>query len=225
MDYKKHSVFKTMSLISIILGNISFTVSSIWLNSYSNRFYYKSTEYYYIYGYKIPYETTSWTYRYELYEMFTTYIALVFFVLFLVFIILYFVQSNNKVSISTTMFRGVNGFGKVTLIPIEQIASTSIASGNSSITINQMGKKHKFYWLINNTLLCETINNIKAGKFESEKLEQPSDSVYETNPVSDDKNKTIAESAEEVKQLKALLDDGVITEEEFNSKKKQILNL
>ncbi|MGN0572945.1 MAG: SHOCT domain-containing protein, partial [Acutalibacteraceae bacterium] len=124
-----------------------------------------------------------------------------------------------------TMFRGVNGFGKVTLIPIEQIASTSIASGNSSITINQMGKKHKFYWLINNTLLCETINNIKAGKFESEKPEQPSNSVYETNPVGDDNNKTIAESAEEVKQLKALLDDGVITEEEFNSKKKQILNL
>lgn len=212
-DTKKHSIFRIVSLISIILSNILLTVSAIWYNSSSNWY--------------IKYRTESTWYgsvkkfdgfgcNWDVSGMPTTYIAIGLFVVFLVLTALYFVKANNKATINATMFRGVNGFGKVTLIPIEQISSVSISSMDSSITINQMGIKHKFYFLINNTLLCEAINNIKSGKHQSAVAEQ---SFSNANSTDNDeiKAKNIKESAEEIQKLKFLLDEGVITEEEFNS--------
>lgn len=212
-DTEKHSIFRIVPLISIILSNILLTVSAIWYNSSSNWY--------------IKYRTESTWYgsvekfdgfgcNWDVSEMPTTYIAIALMIVFLVLTALYFVKANNKVTINLKMFRGVNGFGKVTLIPIEQISSATISSIDSSITINQMGIKHKFYFLINNTSLCEAINNIKSGKYQSAVAEQSFSNAGSTDN-NEIKAKNITESAEEIQKLKSLLDEGIITEEEFNS--------
>lgn len=216
-DSKKHSLMRIFSLLSMILSNIFAVISTFWYISSSNWYYSHHSFGYGSLGY-------GYYCYYEIDEMPTTYIAIGLFVVFLVLTALYFVKANNKVTLNSTMFRGVNGFGKVTLIPIEQISSATISSIDSSITINQMGKKRKFYWLINNALLCEAINNIKLGKYQSAVAEQSFSNAGSTDN-NEIKAKNITESAEEIQKFKSLLDDGVITEEEFNSMKKQILNL
>lgn len=44
-------------------------------------------------------------------------------------------------------------------------------------------------------------------------------------PISDEQPHLTANNLEEIKTLKSLLDDGAITQEEYNKKKKQLLNL
>ena len=124
------------------------------------------------------------------------------------------------------MVRGINGFGKVNLISVDQITGANIDSKNSVISINQMGKVYKYFWLMNNTQLCATISDIKSGRQSAiigENANTISDAV--SNTVGTENSQSIAEMSEEIKQLKSLLDDGIISKKEFDTKKKQILGL
>jgi len=47
------------------------------------------------------------------------------------------------------------------------------------------------------------------------------DQILQTN--SNNKDNTILSSADEIRKFKALLDDGIITEEEFEIKKRELL--
>lgn len=256
VDAHKQHLFKIFSAVSMALANVFITISAIWFNSPGNSYYYEETYYTYVYGYQIPYTVPSHRISWWPEEMFTTYIAMAFALICIVLAIIYFVYANNRVSISPTMFRGVNGFGKVSLFPCEQITGANIASGNSSLSVNRMGKVHKYYWLKNYTYLCATIGDIKTGKFNSFTASAPvppvaNEPVFNNAPVTEAPMTEVpvtetpiaeapvaeapvvtnipqsndTDAIEEIKKFKALLDEGIISEEEFDAKKKQLLNL
>lgn len=225
-DTKKHKLFRNLSLVFPILGNVFLTLSGIWYISDGNYYYKTYTDYYNINGYEIPFTNGYWAHHYYAEDMFTTYIAIACYICFIIFTILYFVMANNKITISTSMVRGINGFGKVNLISVDQITGANIDSKNSVISINQMGKVYKYFWLMNNTQLCATISDIKSRRQSAiigENANTISDVV--SNTVGTENSQSIAEMSEEIKQLKSLLDDGIISKKEFDTKKKQILDL
>lgn len=51
------------------------------------------------------------------------------------------------------------------------------------------------------------------------------DAITHENKETNDEEKTVVSVADEIRKFKGLLDDGIITQEEFDAKKKQLLNL
>lgn len=223
LDAKKQVLFKNISIVSASLSILSVLISWFYVFSDENYYFHTYTDYYYYYGYKIPYEDGYLTSIYEVWELPTTLIGVALFVLCIVFLVVCVIQSHNRVSISPVWFRGVNVFGKVKLIPIEQVEGVTTKTVNSSISINCTGKKYRYYGIKNNNLLCQTINNIKLDKkFESQCSNDSNETIDSSDSAqANDVNKSV----EEIKQLKVLLDEGIISREEFDAKKKQILDL
>ena len=159
--------------------------------------------------------------------MFTTYLAIACFICIITFSILYLIMANNRIGVSPSMVRGVNGLGKATIIPTEQITGANINYKNSTLLINQMGRVHKYFWLSNNTQLCATISDIKSGNQPNLTEIKNTNSIVSiaSNKPVEATSQSMTCTAEDIKQLKALLDEGIISEEEFTIKKKQILNI
>lgn len=122
---------------------------------------------------------------------------------------------------------GVNGrvkniFGRKTVqLPIEKVDSISVENriidklyGGETVAIRSTSGLIRFMCVQNaSEFVNETLNAIKAYK-ESNKT------VSENVPVNAN-----GDSLEQISKLKEMLDNGIITQEEFNAKKKQLLGL
>lgn len=105
-------------------------------------------------------------------------------------------------------------FGVVnkTCIPISQITSISNTGALGDLVITDGTVQHEAKWLGPVVFrIIEFVNQIKRYN-ESEK-----------NKVAEQTK--ILSTAEQIRELKGLLDDGLITQEEFDAKKKQILGI
>lgn len=221
-DVKLLNQYKISSAIFLLLADILMTISAIWYDASGYWGTYTTTSYYYYYGYQIPYEVSHPIYRHSWYpeEMFTTYLAIACLLVSLCVFIAYIIKANNKMSVSPATVTGVNSFGKSVKMPVEFISNASVKSFDSSIAVTYLGKTHKYFMFSNNIALAQTINEAKSGTLVADK----SNKAVEMTNVQTVKN-DVANSAEEIKQLKELLDMGVITQEDFDTKKKQILGL
>ena len=134
----------------------------------------------------------------------------------LVIILFYYLAcGKNSIVVTKETVRGVTLWGKKVDIPVDSISavgaglfhSVAITSASGAINFPFMEKRDEVYEVIN-TLLSERQNNKKdAG---------PTTIVTQEMPKSE---------AEELKKFKELLDSGIITQEEFDAKKKQLLGL
>lgn len=214
--------YKISSAIFLLLADIFMTISAIWYDASGYWDIYTTTSYYYYYGYHIPYEVPHEVYRHYWYpeEMFTTYLAIACLLVSLGVFIAYVIKANNKMSVSPATVTGINSFGKAVKMPVEFISNASVKSFDSSIAVTYLGKTHKYFMFSNNIALAQAINEAKSGTLVADK----SNMTVEMTNVQIVKN-NVTNSAEEIKQLKELLDMGVITQEDFDTKKKQILAL
>ena len=119
-------------------------------------------------------------------------------------------MSRCALTVTNRRVTGKASFGKSVDLPINQIASVSLGSFNRITVATSSGKVH--FWLIENRNDIHTALTDIIGKVQAETTRTQNSGA------------TIS-SADEMKKYKELLDSGVISQEEFDAKKKQLLGL
>ncbi len=123
---------------------------------------------------------------------------------------LFFYFFFNKCDITVTDKRvfGKTAFGKTVDLPLDKVSSVG-TSFPKAITVATSSGIIRFFLLSNQSNVLNAISNLLIAR--------QSNKVTEIKPTES--------SADELKKYKELLDNGTITEEEFNAKKKQLLGL
>lgn len=128
--------------------------------------------------------------------------------------IFYFWMSNCSLTITNKRVYGQAAFGKRVDLPFDMISATATGGFNSISVATSSGKIS--FWLLNNrNEVFEVISNLLIER-------QNKENTIATTTI---KQEIPQSNADELKKYKELLDIGVITQEEFDAKKKQLLGL
>ena len=150
--------------------------------------------------------------HYTIFDFLEIYIALAFTVISIFFFIFYWMTSKMEITVTDKYVTGKTYFGRSVDLPMDSISvvGTSWFNGISVATASGL---IKFLYIEKSKeirkVLCDLL--IERQK-EKEKVQAV--------PTS-----TAASPAEELKKYKELLDSGIITQEDFDAKKKQLLGL
>ena len=123
-------------------------------------------------------------------------------------------KSNTEKSEITVTNEAISGklpHGKEVHIPLNQITAINRSSFNG-VSITSIGNVSNFHCIENREEVMKAISYLLANPQQSSM--QPTQSASANGS-----------EAEQLKRLKDLLDSGVLTQEEFDAKKKQILGL
>ena len=135
----------------------------------------------------------------------------------ILFVLVYFWLHSYSLTITDKRVYGQTAFGKRVDLPIDSVSAvgTSLLKG---VSVGTSSGKIKFILIKNQEKMHSVISNLLKERQEKEK----SQTVTKETTV----NQTIIEqtSADELKKFKELLDMGAITQEEFDEKKKTLLN-
>ena len=136
------------------------------------------------------------------------------FVLIIIAFIIYIRMLKVEITVTDKRVYGKTATGKRVDLPLDSISSvgTSIFSG---LTVRTSSGGIKFVMLKNRDELHETISKLLIERQEKEKPAVTT-TIRQEIPRS---------NADELKKYKELFDSGIITQEEFNAKKKQLLGL
>lgn len=131
--------------------------------------------------------------------------AYIFFILAVPF---YFFMNRCSLTITDKRVYGKASFGRRVDLPMNQVSSVGLGFANSVAVATSSGKI-KFWLLTNKDEIHGALSDllIEQQKSESRPIE-----IKQSN-------------ADELKKYKELLDSEIITQEEFDAKKKQILGL
>ena len=128
---------------------------------------------------------------------------------------IYLAYGRCEIIITDQNVKGKANFGKEVVLPIYMISSYSIERKFSAITVATSSGVTKFAFINNYAEIGEVLS-----KKINERQDITSSSRVETAPAVTQSN-----SMDDLVKLKNLLDAGVITAEEFEAKKKQLLGL
>lgn len=143
---------------------------------------------------------------------------IIFILIILVFAIVGFLfykgWSQIEMTVSDKRVFGCAAFGKRVDLPLDAISAvgTSVFNG---IAITSASGAIKFYMIDNRNDIHEAVSKLLVERQGKEK-------AVTTTTI---KQEIPQSNADELKKYKELLDSGVITQEEFNAKKKQLLGL
>lgn len=126
-------------------------------------------------------------------------------------VVTYFWMSRCKLTVTNKRVYGVAAFGKRVDLPFDMISATASAIFNS-ITIATSSGKISFWLMTNRNEVFEIISNQLVNR-------------QSPHPVATITQKIPQSNADELKKYKELFDSGVISQEEFDAKKKQLLGL
>lgn len=128
-------------------------------------------------------------------------------------ILSYFWLKNYELVVTDKRIHGKAAFGKRVDLPADSISSTATIRLLRGVAVATSSGKISFLAIKNADEIYGVINNLL--------IERQKEKAKESAPV------TIIQSdeADQLKKYKALLDSGVITQEEFDAKKKQLLGL
>lgn len=126
-------------------------------------------------------------------------------------VVFYFWMSRCKLTVTNKRVYGVAAFGKRVDLPIDMISATASGALNSITVATSSGKIS--FWLITNR--NEVLNTISDQLIKRQ-------AAHSTTTI---KQEIPQSNADELKKYKDLLDSGVISQEEFDAKKKQLLKL
>ncbi len=120
-----------------------------------------------------------------------------------------FEMSFCKIEVTNKRVFGKGSFGKIVDLPYDKISSVGTCFPKGVVVATSSGAI-KFWLLSNQVDVYETISNL---------LKERQNKGNHVEAISD------RSKADELKKFKDLLDSGVITQEEFDAKKKQLLGL
>lgn len=129
----------------------------------------------------------------------------------LIHIFLYFSTKNNQITLTSYKIIGI--YNKRFLLNISIDSVSSVSKGwMGSLCISCAGNNYKIPCVNNRELFCLKLNEMLNKRTQ----QAPSSFFLVDNQQS---------NYDEIERLKQLLDKGIITQEEFNTKKKQLLDL
>ena len=190
--------YKLISLIIALIGVVVFII--VWSNATRSGFYHD----------KIV--DGNWNYVFtSMFPFFASYSLLPFVVIALIF---YFM--NRKVSLTVTDKRvyGTAAFGKRVDLPLDKISAVG-TSAFKGIAVTSASGAIKFSMIKNNDEMHHAISQLLMER--QDESNKPIETVV--------KQEIPQSNAGELAKFKSLLDSGIITQEEFEAKKKQLLGL
>ena len=139
-------------------------------------------------------------------------LACIFAVAGIIMFIMYLAHSQCELTITESNVKGKTLFGKRVVLPIHMISAYSTKRIFSTITVATASGIAKFSLIENYIEIGDVLK-----KIINERQEKTTNKISST-----EKPNT---SLDELVKLKSLLDAGIITQEEFDAKKKQLLGL
>lgn len=133
--------------------------------------------------------------------------------LMVIFLILYWYASKMEITVTDKRVYGKSGFGKRVDLPLDSISAVATGAFKGLAVASSSGKI-KFMGIKNRDEIHEIISDLL--------LKRQSKPVVAPTTI---KQEVQQSSADELKKFKELLDSGIITQEEFEAKKKQLLGL
>lgn len=132
-------------------------------------------------------------------------------ILFPVVLILCWWLSSVEISVTNTRIYGKAAFGKRVDLPLDSISAvgTSFLKG---IDVGTSSGRIKFKLIKNQDEIHSVISKLLMKRQQAEKINSTQNNEKSSN-------------ADELKKFRDLLDSGIITQEEFEQKKKQLLGL
>lgn len=131
----------------------------------------------------------------------------------LIGILVYFWLHSYEMVVTDKRIYGRVAWGKRVDLPLDFVSATATISLFKGISVSTSSGRIRFLIIKNAEEIYKIINNLLIERQSKKKAE----TIQETKPKTD--------NADELKKFKELLDSGVITQEEFEAKKKQLLGL
>ncbi len=205
---KAKTIILGITMVAVFLGVIFLVINISLYNADSNKYIYN----YYLgnvgyipgllgkSGWSLRYYTNFWEFPY-------VYIGLYFWVVAICFLFTFLMMKKMQITITDKRVCGKTYFGRSVDLPMDSISAIG-SSWFNGIAVSTSSGKVSFLFIENSKgireLLCQLLID-RQGK-----------------PQSVIPNKS---NADELKKYKELFDSGIITQEEFDAKKKQLLNL
>ena len=212
--FKKNYVSLILLGLAIFFVFLALIVAS---SVYSNEEGYVYFGYGYggVYPYDIVYDSFGEFFAEEFFEQAFGYFMIAVAPTFALVALFLFLLFRCELVVTDKRVYGKAAFGTRIDLPINKISSIGLGVKLfSSVAVATSSGKIKFYLLQNREEVYQTISNAIANA--------------ETHTIDNDskQNTSFAGSAaDELKKYKDLLDSGIITQEEFDTKKKQLLGL
>ena len=131
-------------------------------------------------------------------------------IVILVSLFFFWQMSRGKLTVTNQRVTGKASFGKTVDLPLNQISAVALGVCRSITVATSSGRIH--FWFVQNREEVRSALTDIIGKAQVADINQ------HTPPVA-------PSAADEIKKYKELLDEGIITQEEFDAKKKQLLGL
>lgn len=229
--YNVKKLFMIMVIIGIVLGLLSSFASMFLINYYHSEYVLEHVHdrYCYKYEYLDEFDNDKWAGNIQEHKMDCPYVAISnakgnfgyylsgflkiagFWTLIGGFIYLWL--RNYELTVTDKRIYGRVALGKIVDLPVDSISATakirflkgvSVSTSSGRISFRAIKNADEIYEVINNLLIERQQKSVNA-------------TVIESAPKTDE--------VEQIKKYKDLLDSGIITQEEFDMKKKQLLGL
>ncbi len=129
----------------------------------------------------------------------------------LIFGLLYLAFNYYELTVTDKRIYGKIAFGKRVDLPVDFVSATATVSLLKGVAVSTSSGKIKFLFMKNAEEIYKVLNTLIIER-QSQKNAQPQTITSQSN-------------ADELKKYKELLDSGIISQEEFDAKKKQLLGL
>lgn len=198
---------------------ISSRVDNTWEYSSSKGGYYKCSYHkviefskeemitHYHENHKVPYGDSAFEYGLPYYI-----INWSFLYLGLIFLLMYWMVSKIQITVTDKRVYGKTYFGRSVDLPLDSISAIGAGMFNTIAVATSSGKI-KFSFVENAIVVHKRIRELIVDRQEKKKNDTVK--VVETK----------SSNADELRKYKQLLDDGIISKEEFEAKKKSLLGL
>lgn len=130
--------------------------------------------------------------------------------------LIYFGLNSYSLTITDKRIYGKTWFGKRVDLPVDSISATSSIALFKGVSVATSSGKISFLLIKNSDEVYKELNNLIINRQNKKEESKPIEIIKETQNLS---------NADELKKYKELLDMGIITQEEFDAKKKQLLGL
>ena len=205
---KAKTIILEITIVAVFLGAIFLIVNSSLYNADSNKYIYNR----YLgnvgylpglldeIGFYLHYYVDFWEFPY-------VYIGLCFWGVAVCFLFIFFMMRKMQITVTDKRVCGKTYFGRSVDLPMDSISAVG-SSWFNGIKVSTSSGKVSFLHIENSKEIRELLCQLLIERQEKLQSDIPAKS-----------------NADELKKYKELLDGGIITQEEFDAKKKQLLGL
>ncbi len=125
--------------------------------------------------------------------------------------IVYYAFSSCQITVTDKRIYGKVAFGKTIDLPIDSVSAVATTAITQGVSVSTSSGRITFFFLAKREAIANEIRNLLIKR--------------QNKPAATTTIHQEQSQADELKKYKDLLDSGVITQEEFDAKKKQLLGL